>query len=77
MVKRLARGYVRPYAGAIGGALFFMIIAAAMTALFAKLIEPVLNNVLVDTNRDLILPAALGMFVCFLVRGRLTSTPSS
>ncbi|MCB1556167.1 MAG: ABC transporter ATP-binding protein, partial [Alphaproteobacteria bacterium] len=72
MVKRLARGYVRPYAGAIGGALFFMIIAAAMTALFAKLIEPVLNNVLVDTNRDLILPAALGMFVCFLVRGGAT-----
>lgn len=72
MVQRLLREYVRPYGGRIALAFVFMVIAAAMTAAFAKLIEPALNNVLVDTREHLILPMAAALFACFFVRGVAT-----
>lgn len=49
-----------------------MIIAAAMTAVFAKLIEPILDRVLVEGQTSLIVPMAFGVFVCFVVRGFAT-----
>lgn len=72
MVKRLIRTYVRPYWGRISIALFFMAISAAMTALFAKMLEPVLDKVLVGQNESLIAPMAGAIFAIFIVNGLST-----
>ncbi|MCB9989028.1 MAG: ABC transporter ATP-binding protein [Rhodospirillales bacterium] len=72
LVKRIARDYLNPYWGQIGLAFVFMLIAAAMTAGFAKLLEPVVDNVLVETNRHLIVPMAGAVFLCFFIRGLAT-----
>ncbi len=72
MVKRLAGTYLRPYTRNLVTALSFMFVASFMTVTFAWLMEPVFDHVLVGKNEALIVPMALAIFVCFLVRG-LTS----
>ncbi|MCB9991791.1 MAG: ABC transporter ATP-binding protein [Rhodospirillales bacterium] len=69
MVKRLAGKYLIPYMRQLGAALVFMVVASAMTAGFAWLIEPVFDKVLVEQRKSLIVPMAFAVFVCFLVRG--------
>jgi subfamily B ATP-binding cassette protein MsbA len=54
-----------------------MIVAAGMTALFAKLIQPVMDDVLTRAGQDagaqdLIVPMGAAIFGCFLVRGLAT-----
>ncbi len=56
LVKRLAGVYMRPYVRQLVIALIFMLVSAAMTASFAKLIEPVLDEVLVNKKAQLIVP---------------------
>lgn len=72
LVKRLVRTYLRPYFGKLGVALFFMVIAASMTAIFAKLVQPVLDDVLIDGNMNKVIPIAVGVFACFVFRGLST-----
>ena len=72
LVKRLARNYLRPYIKSMLIAFVFMIIAAAMTALFAKMIEPILDDVLTQKKTHLIVPMALAVFGAFAVRGLAT-----
>ncbi len=69
MVRRLARAYLRPYAGRLVVAFIFMFVASAMTATFAKLIEPVLDEVLVNRKAHLIVPMAAAVFIVFVVNG--------
>lgn len=69
MMKRLVRNYLRPYARTLVWALCFMILSAAMTALFAKMIEPILDRVLVAQNNDLVVPMGAAVFCIFLVNG--------
>ncbi len=69
LVKRLAGTYLRPYVRKLMVALCFMFVAAAMTALFAWLVEPVFDMVLVGKRKALIVPMALAFFGCFVVRG--------
>jgi len=72
MIRRLTGTYLRPHAGLLAVAILFMVIAAATTAVFAKLIEPVLDVVLVDRQRDMIVPMALAVFSVFLISGMAT-----
>ncbi len=72
LAGRLFREYMIPYMGRMMLALFFMLLAAAMTAGFAKLLEPVVDNVLVETRRHLIVPMAGAVFLCFFIRGLST-----
>jgi len=72
LVKRLIREYMAPYGGQIGLALVFMIIAAAMTAAFATIIEPVINEVLVDGQTGKIWGLATAVFAIFFIRGGAT-----
>ena len=58
-----------PYYKTLFVALFFMLIAAAMTAGFAKLIEPVLDNVLVAKKESLVIPMALAVAGVFILNG--------
>lgn len=63
------RDYLKPYTGTLLTALFFMMLSAAMTALFAKMIEPILDKVLVEQSHRLIWPMGLAVFVIFFVNG--------
>lgn len=49
-----------------------MALAAAMTAAFAKLIQPVLDDVLYGQKAEMILPIALATFGAFFIRGIAT-----
>lgn len=72
LIKRLMGGYVRPHWGSIGRALFFMAIAGAMTGAIAQLMQPILDDVLGQQQKGMILPVAIAVFVAFAVRGVVT-----
>jgi subfamily B ATP-binding cassette protein MsbA len=69
LVWRLARTYLRPYLRELVISLLFMVLAGAMTALIAKLMQPVLDDVLYAKKADLIIPLAGAIIVTFFVRG--------
>ena len=69
LVKRLVRDYLSKHWGTLFLAVCFMIIAAAMTAAFATIIEPVMDQVLVAGNTNKIWGLGLGIFIIFFVRG--------
>ncbi len=69
MVRRLVAAYLRPYFKTLAGALFFMFLAAAMTAAFAKLIQPVLDDVLVSRKENMVIPMAIAVFSVFFING--------
>jgi len=69
MVKRIARNYLKPYTGQLILAVFFMLIAAGMTAAFATIIEPVMDKVLVGGQKDAVWGLGLGIFLIFFIRG--------
>ena len=72
LVKRLVGAYIRPYVRPLVWAFVFMIVASATTALIAMLMQPVLDDVLVDKKEGMILPVAAGVFVTFFLRGMAT-----
>lgn len=72
LIERLSETYISEYVGKVALAVFFMIIAAAMTALFAKIIEPIINDVLIAKNLDMLRIVALAVFLCFFIRGVAT-----
>ncbi|MCI5060845.1 MAG: ABC transporter ATP-binding protein/permease [Alphaproteobacteria bacterium] len=69
LVKRLVREYLRPHSGLLALAVFFMIVAASMTAAFATIIEPVMDEVLVAGNTSKIWGLGFGIFTIFFIRG--------
>ena len=69
IAARLIRHYLSPYFGLLVLAIFFMIVAAAMTAVAAGLMQPVLDDVLYGRKEDLILPVSFAVFLTFTVRG--------
>ncbi len=69
LVKRLIKNYLSAHYGTLFLAVCFMIVAAAMTAAFATIIEPVMDQVLVAGNTDKIWGLGLGIFIIFFVRG--------
>ena len=71
LMKRLVKLYLRPYAGLVAVAVLFMIVASAMTACLAKLMQPVLDDVL-GGREEMILPIAAAVLAVFAVRGIAT-----
>jgi len=69
MVKRLFREYIRHHIGLLLLALVFMIIAAAMTAAFAGIIEPIIDQVLVAGETSRIWALGFAIFLIFFIRG--------
>lgn len=69
LIRRVMRTYLSPYLGQLCVSLAFMLFAAAMTALFAGLLQPVLDDVLVKGKTELIFPIAGGICLCFVLRG--------
>jgi len=69
LIKRVMREYVSAHWSTLFLAVCFMIIAAMMTAAFATIIEPVIDQVLVAGNTSRIWALGLGIFIIFFVRG--------
>ena len=58
-----------PYTGQLVLAVFFMVLAASMTAAFATIIEPVMDKVLVAGNVSAVWGLGFGIFIIFFIRG--------
>lgn len=69
LIKRLAGTYLKPYTGQLILAIFLMLIAAAMTASFAAIIEPVMDKVLVGGQKSAVWGLGAGIFLIFFIRG--------
>ncbi len=48
----LVTRYMRPYIGQLALAMLFMLVAAAATASFAKLLQPVLDKAMIGVQHD-------------------------
>lgn len=72
LVRRIVSTYVRPYARWVAYAMGWMLAGSAMSAIFAGLVQPVLDDVLINHRDGLILPLALGVLMCFVLRGIAT-----
>lgn len=69
LIRRITGTYVRPYLKELGAALAFMLVSGAMTGLIAKLMQPVLDDVLYANKADMIMPLAGAVVVTFFIRG--------
>lgn len=72
LIERIGKTYLSRYTGKIALAIFFMVVSAALTAAFAKLIQPVMDDVLVSRKTYLIIPMAAAVFVVFAGDGIAT-----
>ncbi len=73
----LVRKYLSPYTGQLSIAVFFMLVAAAATASFAKLLQPVLDKAMIGVQDNpqtisVILPLGGMIFASFAIRGIAT-----
>ncbi|OIN85395.1 MAG: ABC transporter permease [Alphaproteobacteria bacterium CG1_02_46_17] len=73
----LVKKYLSPYSGQLSIAVFFMLVAAAATAGFAKLLQPVLDKAMIGVQNNpetisVILPLGGMIFASFVVRGIAT-----
>jgi subfamily B ATP-binding cassette protein MsbA len=69
LVRRLTRDYVRPHLWRIGAALLCMIVVAASTAAFTQLIKPIVDDVFVRRDADMLWPIALMALAVFAAKG--------
>jgi len=69
---RLVRELVLPHKGTLIKAIAAMVVASAMTAMLAWLMEPVINQIFVNKNAALLAPVAGGVFFAFVTRGVMT-----
>lgn len=69
LMKRLMKTYLLPHSRIIGFAFFFMMIDAAATAGIAKLIQPILDDVLNGQKTGMIIPVGLMVLATFTARG--------
>lgn len=72
LIRRLAGTYLRPYAGRLVVAIALMIVSSLLTAGFAKLLEPVMDDVLAAKRSDLVLPFGVAIFAIFTMNGIVT-----
>ena len=76
LFKRLLGENVRPEISALTLAFLFMIVVALSTAALAKLMEPVLDQVFTERNREQLLTVALAVLAVFVVKGLATYAQS-
>lgn len=69
LIKRIFKGYISSYKIELVVALFWMFVASGMTGVFAWIIGPVMDDIMVDANQDMVFPIAGILFVCLVVRG--------
>ncbi|MBT4879648.1 MAG: ABC transporter ATP-binding protein [Alphaproteobacteria bacterium] len=67
--KRIAKHYIRKHRTRIFFAFLFMAIAAAGTAAWAKLLEPIINDIFLKKDETMLYPVALTILLVFAGRG--------
>lgn len=69
IIGRIFSGYIRPYQTYLAGAIVWMIIASAMSGVFAWIIGPVMDEIMVKANEEMIFPIAGFLLFCLALRG--------
>lgn len=72
LIRRLMGTYLRPHMGVVVLAVMFMVLSAGLTASFAKLMEPIMDEVLGNRRGDLVAPFGLAIFFIFATNGIVT-----
>ena len=66
---RLVREYIRPYVGQIALAIFFMLIVAAAQGMSAWLMKPIIDDVFIAKDRDMLKLVSLAVLATFAIKG--------
>ena len=69
LISRLMREHIRPYIGRLSVAIGFMVLAAGSTAALAYLMKPIIDDVFVSKDRDMLVVIAFVVLGVFLLRG--------
>src|SRR3990172_12710744 len=69
LVRRLWREHIKPYRWYVVGGLLCMAIAAATTAILAKMLQPLFDDVFMARNEDMLLYVALLVLGIFILKG--------
>ena len=69
LVKRLFREYVRSLMARIVAALSCMVVVALSTAAFTQLIKPIVDDVFMNRQEEMLLPLALAALAVFTAKG--------
>ncbi len=72
LVRRILKNYVAAHTGSVAAASFFMLLSAGLTAAFAAMIEPVMDDVLTAGNLDRVWLLGFAILAIFIVRGIAT-----
>jgi ATP-binding cassette, subfamily B, bacterial MsbA len=68
LMKRLIKEYVRPYLQQIIIALIFMVVTSAATAASVYLLKPVIDNIFISKNADLLWPLGIAIVFVFMIK---------
>ena len=69
LMGRLGSAYIRPYVGHIFLAIFFMVIVAAAQGMSAWLMKPIIDDVFIAKDRDMLKLVSLAVLVTFAIKG--------
>jgi len=69
LVSRLWREHIKPYRWYVGGGLICMAVAALTTAVLAKMLQPLFDDVFVARNESMLLYLALFVLGVFILKG--------
>jgi len=69
LMKRLVSESVRPYVSQLAIAMLFMAISSAAAAMSMWLLKPVINDIFVNQNGDMLWPLGLAIVFVFLIKG--------
>jgi subfamily B ATP-binding cassette protein MsbA len=69
LTGRLAREYVYPYVKQIALAIFFMLIVAAAQGMSAWLMKPIIDDVFIAKDQDMLKLVSLGILATFAIKG--------
>ncbi len=73
---RLGRAYIRPYVGQIFLAIFFMVIVAAAQGMSAWLMKPIIDDVFIAKDRDMLKLVSIAVLLTFTIKGFANYTQS-
>jgi len=69
LLRRILKNYIRPHLGQMAFALLFMLLAAAMTGWQARLMQPVIDDVLKKGDKTVLFEICGGVLAAFSLRG--------
>jgi len=76
LMGRLGRAYIRPYVGQIFLAIFFMVIVAAAQGMSAWLMKPIIDDVFIAKDREMLKLVSIAVLLTFTIKGFANYTQS-